>query len=77
MFAVSHDQDFVNDEILLWLLFEVHLLDGHAFVCADFKCCVYTTGSTLTNLDEVTEFLGRIGRIANVLQLANDLGICD
>nr|GFD54071.1 hypothetical protein [Tanacetum cinerariifolium] len=40
--AVLHDQDFVDDEVLLRLLLQVHLLDGHAFIRAHFECRVHT-----------------------------------
>lgn len=31
----AHDNDFVDNQILFWLLVEVHLLDGDREVCAD------------------------------------------
>lgn len=75
--AISHDQDLVNDEVFLWLLFEVHLLDSDALVRSDFKCRVNATRSTLANLDKIAELLRRVGRIANILQLTDDLSVGD
>jgi hypothetical protein len=75
--AVSHDQDFVDDEILLRLLLQVHLFNGNALVGADLKCCVDTTGSALANLDQVAELLRGISGVTYDIQLSNDLGICD
>jgi hypothetical protein len=75
--AVSHHQNFVDDEVFLWLLFQVHLLNGDALISANLECGVNTTRSTLANLDQVAEFLCRISRIADYIQFANDLGICD
>lgn len=48
--AVLHDQNLVDDQILLRLLLQVHLLDGHTFVRANFKSCVDTTRRTLADL---------------------------
>lgn len=75
--AVSHDKNFVDDEILLGLLFQVHLLDCDAFVGADLESCVNTTRSTLANLDQVAELLRWIGGVTNHIQLPNDLGVCN
>jgi hypothetical protein len=77
MSAISHDQNFINDEILLRLLFQVHLLDGDALVGANLEGRVNTARSTLTDLDEVAELLRWIGRIADDVQFANDLGVGD
>lgn len=73
--AVPHDQNFVDDEVFLGLLLQIHLFDGHTFVGANFKRGVDTTGSTLTNLDQAAEFLGRVGRVADDIQLADNLGV--
>ena len=42
----THDEDLVDDEILLGLLVEVHLLDGHREVRADLVRGVDTARST-------------------------------
>jgi hypothetical protein len=39
----AHDEDFVDDEVLLGLLVEVHLLDSHGEVGADLVGRVYTS----------------------------------
>ena len=43
MLAVLHDEDFVDDKVLLGLLLEIHLLDGDTLVGADLESCVHTT----------------------------------
>lgn len=43
----AHDQDLVDDQILLGLLLEVHLLDRDAQVRAHLVCGVYTSGCTV------------------------------
>lgn len=63
--AVPHDQNLVDDEILLGLLFQVHLLDGNAFVGSNLKRCVNATRSALADLDQIAELLCRVGRIAD------------
>jgi hypothetical protein len=75
--AVPHDQDFVDDEILLRLLLQVHLLNGDALVGANLEGRVNTTRSTLTNLDQIAELLCWVSRVADHVQFANDFSIGD
>lgn len=77
VFAVPHNQNFVDNEILLRLLLQIHLLDGNALIGTNFKRCVDATRSTLANFDQAAELLGRVGRVANDIQLADDLGVGD
>lgn len=73
MLAVLHDQDLINDQVFLRLLFQVHLLDGHALVRANLKRSKHATGCTLSNLIEVSVSLDGIRGIADLLQLVDDL----
>lgn len=77
MLAVLHDQDFVDDQILLGLLLQVHLLDGHTLIRPDFKGRVHTTRSSLADFDEIAVFFSRIGRITDMLELIEDFRISD
>lgn len=38
-----HDQDLVDDELLLGLLLQVHLFNGHLLACSDVYGCIYRT----------------------------------
>lgn len=53
MLAIFHDQDLVDDEVLLGLLLEVHLLDSHTLVATHFVRCEHAARSTLANLVEL------------------------
>lgn len=74
MLAILHDQDFVDDEILLWLLLEVHLFDSHTLVGAHLVCCKNATRSTLADFVEVLVSQGGISVCANGIKLGNDIG---
>ncbi len=52
MRALLHDQDLVDDQVLLWLLLEVHLLDGHEAVGAPLVARIHAARSTLADLGE-------------------------
>lgn len=39
----AHDEDFIDDEVLLWLLVEIHLLDRDGEVGADLVSRVDTS----------------------------------
>ena len=75
--AVLHDQDLVDDEILLGLLLEVHLFDGNALVRPDFVGGVDATGGALADLHQAAVFLRWVRGVAYVLKLGEDFGVCD
>jgi hypothetical protein len=75
--AISHHQDLVDDEVFLWLLFQVHLLDSNTLVRANLKCRVDATRSALADLDQVAELLCWIRRVTDDIEFANNLSICD
>ena len=62
--ASLHDNDLVDNQILLGLLGQLHLLDGHALVRAGFIRSVDSTRSTLTNDREVSVHLSWISPTA-------------
>ncbi len=51
----AHDKDLVDNEILLGLLVEVHLLDSHGEVCADLVCGVHATRCTEVMSDVMSD----------------------
>ena len=60
MLAVLHDQNLVDNEVFLGLLFQVHLLDSNAFVRADLVGGKDSTRSTLPNLVQIAVSQGRV-----------------
>lgn len=60
--AVFHDQNFIDDEIFLWLLLKVHLFDSHAFVGSDFGRGVDASGCPLADLVQAFVLLHRVAR---------------
>jgi hypothetical protein len=48
--ALLHDQDFVDNQVLLGLLLQVHLLDGNQPVAASLVSSKHPTRGTLTDL---------------------------
>jgi len=58
--ALLHDQDLVDDQVLLWLLLEVHLLDGHQAVGPPLVARVHAARSALADLGEAAVDLPRI-----------------
>lgn len=75
--TIFHDEDFIDDEVLFGLLFEIHLLDGDALVRADFERGVDTSRCALTDFDEAAVFLRWIAGIADLMQLRNDFSVAD
>lgn len=71
--AVLHDQNFVDNQVFLWLLFQIHLFDGHAFVGGDLVGLVNTTGGSLTNLVQLSIQLCRIGFRADGIELGDNV----
>lgn len=63
--AILHDKDLVDDQVLLGLKVQVHLLYGHTVVGSSLVGSEDTTRCTLTDLVEVVVQLGRITRPAN------------
>jgi hypothetical protein len=71
--ALLHDQNLVDDQVLLRLLLQVHLLDGDQPVAALFVPSIYATRCTLPNLDEPAVHLPWIAFGANLLELCNNV----
>jgi hypothetical protein len=73
VFAVLHHQNFVDNQVLLRLLLQVHLLDSHAFVAAHFVCRKNASRGTLSNLVELLVSQRRIGIRADGIELGNNI----
>jgi hypothetical protein len=71
--ALTHDENFVNNQIFLGLLLQVHLLDRNAPVGITFDSCVHSTRCTLTDLVELSVEVGRIHGCANLLESCNNV----
>jgi hypothetical protein len=69
----AHDEDLVDDEVLLRLLVEVHLLDGDGEVGADLVGGVDTTAGALTDLDQAAIEAGRVSVGADRLETLDDI----
>lgn len=71
--ALLHDQNLVDDQVLLGLLLQVHLLDGDQPVAALFMSSINATRCTLPNLDEPAVHLPWIAFGADLLELCNNV----
>ena len=71
--AVSHDQNLVDDEVLLGLLLKVHLLDSNALVRATLKGGVDTAGGTLTDLVQIAISLGGVILGTDLVELGDNV----
>src|SRR5258708_33075904 len=57
----AHDENLVDDQVLLRLLVKVHLLDGDGHVGADLVRGVHASTGALANFDQVAIEASRIG----------------
>lgn len=69
----AHNQDLVDNQIFLRLLVQVHLLDGNATVGANLVRGENATGSSLSNLGEISVHGGGIRRVADRVQPLDDI----
>ena len=69
----AHDENLVDDEVLLRLLVKVHLLDRNRDIGAHLVRSVHAAGRPLTNLDKVAVEAGGISVCADLLE-ARDNG---
>lgn len=74
MFALLHHDNLVDDQILLGLLLQIHLLDSHASVRPDLVRRKDATRRALTDLVEVSVSLGGIGIRADGIEARHDVG---
>ncbi len=78
--GAPHDQDLINDEILLGLFLQIHLFDRDAHICAHLIRGVHAPTSPLSNLDKVPVQPRRIGIGTDLLQAFDNvllLGLVD
>lgn len=73
VFALLHDQDLIDDKVLLGLQFKIHLLDGYAVICADLVGSVNTTRRSLADFVEVSIFAGGIASGADGVETGADV----
>lgn len=73
MRALLHDQDLIDNQVLLGLLFEIHLLDSDQTAGATLVSGIDTSRSTLTNLCEAAVNLTRVAFRADPLERRNDV----
>lgn len=58
--AVFHNQNLIDNQILLGLKFQIHLLDRNTSVGAVLVCCIDTSRCTLSDFVKAPVFAGRI-----------------
>ena len=71
--AVLHHNNFVDDQVFLGLLLEIHLLDGNEPVGASFVSSKDATRSSLANLGEAPEDFSRVTVVTYLLQRGHDI----
>jgi len=69
----THDKNLVDDQVLLRLLVEVHLLDGDRQVGTDLVCGVHASTGTLANFGEIAIQARRVGVRANGLETLDNV----
>ena len=73
--TLLHDEDFVDDQVLLRLLLEVHLLDRDAEVRADLIRRVDSSRGALSDLDQAAVQLGRVRVGTDCIQACDDVRV--
>lgn len=66
--AVLHDQDLVDDQVLLGLLLQVHLLDGHQPVAALLVAGKHAARGALADLGEAPVYVAGVAFGADLLE---------
>ena len=69
----AHDENLVNDQVLLRLFVEIHLLDGDGEVGADLVCGVHASTGTLTNFCEIAIEARGVGVSTNGLETLDNV----
>lgn len=73
VFAVFHNQDFIDDQIFFGLEFQVHLLNRDALIGAVFISSKDTSRCTLANLVKAPVFAGRVTWRTNGKKTRSDI----
>ena len=74
MLGRAQDENLVDDQVLLRLVVEIHLLDSDGQVGADLVCGVHTSAGALTNFGEIAVEARRVGVITNILETFAGVG---